>query len=397
MKLSQNSIVKMKKVKDSLINVWKKVSQEKDRAANDALCRTKFIKGTFRDLYNREITLRYGSDTYIDPDVIIDCPKAIKIGSNCIIRRGVVLRPEGGEIVIGDNCVINHYSVFHGKGGIYIGDWTIISPHCGFYAQNHSYERFDLPITQQNNVGKGIYLMGDNWIGSHSVICDDVTLGKGTIVGANSTVTKSVPLGCIAVGSPAYVVKKRYTGSWDFNKVERASISSEMPLDIRTHVERRGHLLKEMIFSNDKILDVGCGEGIITGILAEKCPSVIGCDYSLEALRTAKEIHKDIAFIYSNSTTLRFDRDSFTKVVLSDVAEHLLPQQLVKTLKEIRRILVKDGILILTTPLTCRGKNCSTYAHIYEYSKDEVESVLRSIFSRVELVDINLGVFVCRK
>lgn len=354
-------------------------------------------KNRFRDLNNRKNLLNYGRNTIIDPEVIVDQPHSVKIGAHCVIRKGVVLRPEDGEIVIGDHCVINHYTIFHGKGGIYLGDWTVIGPHCGFYAQNHSYERFDLPITKQDNVGKGIYLMGDNWIGSHSVICDDVTLGKGAIVGANSTVTKSIPLGCIAVGSPAYVVKKRYAGSWDFNKSERASNSSEMPLDIRTHVERRGQLLKEMILSSDKILDVGCGEGIITGILAEKCPSIIGCDYSLEALRTAKERYQHITFTYSNSTTLRFNRESFTKVVLSDVAEHLLPQQFVKTLEEIRRILIKDGILILTTPLTSKGIHCSTYAHIYEYSRYEIESTLRKIFGHVELVDVSLGVFVCRK
>ncbi len=354
-------------------------------------------KGKFRDLNNRKNLLIYGHNTLIDPEVVVDHPRSVKIGAHCIIRKGVVLRPEDGEIIIGDHCVINHYTIFHGKGGIYVGDWTVIGPHCGFYAQNHSYEKFDLPITQQKNVGKGIYLMGDNWLGSHSVICDDVTLGKGAIVGANSTVTKSVPLGCIAVGSPAYVAKKRYTGSWDFTKAERASISAEMPLDIRSHVERRGQLLREMVLPNDRILDVGCGEGIIAGILGDKCESIIGCDYSLEALCLAEERYKNIKFFYSNCTSLRFNDDSFTKVLLSDVAEHLLPQQFVNTLKEIRRVLTKDGVLILTTPLTHRGSNCSTYAHIYEYSKDELESVLGCIFSSVYLVDMDLGIFTCSK
>ena len=354
-------------------------------------------RNRLRDLDNRKNLVSRGKNTFIDPGVIVDQPPSIKIGSHCVIRKGVVLRPEDGEIIIGDHCVINHYTIFHGKGGVYLGDWTVIGPHCGFYAQNHTYERFDIPISQQNNVGKGIYLMGDNWIGSHSVICDDVTLGKGAIVGANSTVTKSVPMGSIVMGSPARVVKKRHTGSWDFNKAERATLSSQMPSEIRAHVEMRGQCIREMIDSDDKILDVGCGEGIITANLAEKCPSIIGCDYSLEALRTAVERYRPIPFIYSNSTALRFDGESFTKVVLSDVAEHLLPQQFVNTLKEIRRVLIRDGVLILTTPLTSQGAQGSTYAHIYEYSRDEVESLLRSMFGHVELVDVSLGVFVCRK
>ena len=77
---------------------------------------------------------------------------------------------------------------------------------------------------------------------------------------------------------------------------------------------------------------------------------------------------------YTILKEMRFNRESFTKVVLSDVAEHLLPQQFMKTLEEIRRILVRDGILILTTPLTSKGIHCSTYAHIYEYSRYEIES-----------------------
>ena len=110
-------------------------------------------KNRFRDLNNRKNLLTYGHNTIIDPEVIVNQPDSVKIGAHCVIRKGVVLRPEDGEIVIGDHCVINHYTILHGKGGIYIGDWTVMSAHCGLYAENHSYERFDLPITQQENVG----------------------------------------------------------------------------------------------------------------------------------------------------------------------------------------------------------------------------------------------------
>lgn len=350
----------------------------------------------FRDLQGRVQWIDYGEKTFIDPEVIIDQPRAVKIGSYCQIRKGVVIRPEGGEIIIGDHCVINHYTILHGKGGIYIGDWTIIGPHCGLYAQNHRYDRFDVPITQQENVGKGIYLMGDNWIGSHSVICDDVTLGKGTIIGANSTVTKSIPLASIAMGSPAKVVKKRYTGTWDFGHVERASIFG-MPSEIMDHVEKRGRLIREILVPNDDVLDVGCGEGIITAILAEKCRTIIGCDYSAEAIRIAKQRYPNIDFVYSNCTALRFENERFTKVVLSDVAEHLLPQQFKRTLQEIKRVLIKGGTLILTSPLSGHGKNASTYAHIYEYSEIEMESILSSIFDEVRLIDNDYGLFISRK
>jgi len=354
------------------------------------------LRGNLRDLYNNYVELKYGNGTYIDPEVIVDFPEKISIGSNCIIRKGVVLRPEGGEIVIGDNCVINHYCIFNGKGGIDIGDWRIIGPHSGFYAQNQTYSDFTVPITKQENVGKGIYLIGDNWIGGHSVICDDVVLGKGAIVGANSTVLKSVPLASIAAGSPAKVIKKRYAGPWDFQKVERA-VLDEMPSEIQEHVIKRGQLLRDLVNETDFILDLACGEGVITSIIAEKNSHIIGCDYSLEAISIAKNKHPMLDFIYSNSTNLRFSDNTFSKVIFSDVAEHLLPIQLMKTLKEIKRVLKKNGVLILATPLTGAGKNTSTYSHIYEYSKDEMMSLLMKIFSKVKLINDNFGVFIAIK
>ena len=350
----------------------------------------------YKGLCEEGIPFECGRGTFIDPEVIIDSPKSVRIGSNCTLRKGVVLRPDGGEIVIGDNCVIDHYCVFHGKGGIYFGDWVIVAPHCGFYAQNHNCESFDTPIMKQPDAGKGVYLMGDNAIGSHSVICDDVTIGKGTIIKANSTVTESIPMASIAGGSPAQVIEKRYSGRWEFHKVERASFEG-MPQEMSEHVRKRGMLIQELIDAGDCILDVGCGEGIITAILAEKSQSVVGCDYSTEAINVAREQHPHIEFVYSNSTNLAFKDESFTKVVMSDVAEHLIPVQFIKTLVEINRVLKKDGKAILATPVTARGKNVSTYAHIYEYSESEMKQILSNIFCNIKFINSQFGIFVAQK
>ncbi len=349
--------------------------------------------GVFRDLFNRPVTLEYGAGSYIDPDVVIDSPEKIHIGSNTILRKGVVLRPEGGEIVIGNNCVINHYSVFHGKGGIYIGDWCIIAPHCGFYAQNHSFDRFDIPITRQFNSGKGIYLMGDNWIGGHSVICDDVTLGKGTVIGANSTVTRSMPMATVAAGSPARIIKNRFEENWDFHQRERASVVG-MPGDIIQYVQERGKIISSLIDSNDIVLDVGCGEGIITSMIAEKANSTTGCDYCDSTVKEAKTRYPNINFVQSNVTSLKFKDNQFTKVVFTEVAEHLLPIQLENTLEEIARVLRVDGVLLITTPLTAAGQKTSTYAHIYEYSLHEMATLLNIYFNEVHYVNQKFGLFL---
>lgn len=54
-------------------------------------------------------------------------------------------------------------------------------------------------------------LIGEGcWIGQNVVVLPGVTIGKYSIVGANSVVTKSIPAQCIAVGTPA-----RITKTWD--------------------------------------------------------------------------------------------------------------------------------------------------------------------------------------
>jgi acetyltransferase-like isoleucine patch superfamily enzyme/ubiquinone/menaquinone biosynthesis C-methylase UbiE len=350
-------------------------------------------QGVFNDLAGRQNVFEYDATTFIDPDVVIDEPGSVSIGQHCALRKGVVLRPESGHIVIGDHCTINHYCVLHAKGGITIGDWTIIAPHCGIYAQNHSFAAFDVPMTQQPNIGRGVYLMGDNWLGGHAVLCDDVTLGKGAVIGANATVTRSVPMACIAAGSPARVIKKRHEGPWDFAKVERAVLSGDMPAAIRTHVESRGERLAALLHAEDHVLDVGCGEGLITAMLAPRCARIVGCDYSREALRIARHAAPQIEFVYSNATYLRFPERAFSAVVLADVAEHLLPPQFRHALAEATRVLVEGGRLLVATPLTGKGRQTSTYAHIYEYSRGQLVDLLARHFRQTELVDAELGIF----
>ncbi len=337
-----------------------------------------------------------GPDTVIDPDVVIDAPQRVRIGANCVIRKGVVLRPEEGEIVIGDNCVIDHYSVLHGRGGIYIGDWTVIAAHVSFYAEGRRHDSFDIPMAEQVDGDSAIYLMGDNWIGAGAVIRGDVTIGKGTMILPNSTVTESLPMACTAQGSPARLTGKRHQGDWDSRKEERA-VSEGMPENVQRHVLKRAALIAQLIEPQDQILDVGCGEGIIAAILREKAARVRGCDYSKDAVQTAMERHPGIEFTCCNSTNLPFADESFDKVVLSDVAEHLMPVQLAKTLGEIHRTLRPRGVLVLATPLTGKGRRATNYAHLYEYSEGQIRTVLGKLFDDVQLVDQDFGLLVARK
>ena len=60
--------------------------------------------------------------------------------------------------------------------------------------------------------------IGNNvWIGENVCILLGVTIGDGCIIGANSVVNKDIPKDCIAVGSPAKVIKRfnRELNKWE--------------------------------------------------------------------------------------------------------------------------------------------------------------------------------------
>ena len=75
----------------------------------------------------------------------------------------------------------------------------------------HGYSRIDEPYKYQEIINiKPIIIKQGCWIGQNVVIFPGVMIGEMSIIGANSVVSKSIPERCIAVGSPAKVIKK-----WD--------------------------------------------------------------------------------------------------------------------------------------------------------------------------------------
>jgi virginiamycin A acetyltransferase len=51
----------------------------------------------------------------------------------------------------------------------------------------------------------------DVWIGANALILSDIVIGDGAIIAANSTVTKNIPPYAIVGGSPAKIIRFRYT------------------------------------------------------------------------------------------------------------------------------------------------------------------------------------------
>jgi len=122
----------------------------------------------------------------------IQAPKNVYIGHNSGLNVGTIIasnKDSNGSIIIGDNVLIGHY--------------------CFFHSGNHKYKDKKNLIRSQGYTFNKIVVEDDVWIGAKCTILSGVRIGKGSVVGANSTVVKDVPPNCVVVGTPAKIIGQR--------------------------------------------------------------------------------------------------------------------------------------------------------------------------------------------
>lgn len=102
--------------------------------------------------------------------------------------------------------------------------------------------------------------------------------------------------------------------------------------------------------SHGKILDVGCGNGIISLQLGRAGFNVKGIDVSDKAIEKAIKTNPfpNVVFEVTDAETLEASGEIFDAIICSEVLEHL--QQPASLLKELTKVLKVDGLLIVTVP-----------------------------------------------
>lgn len=88
---------------------------------------------------------------------------------------------------------------------VIIGDRVQIGPNVSIYSAGH--ETSVLSRVKFVEFGHPIRIEDDCWIGGGVTILPNVTIGRGSTVGAGAVVTKSIPPYSVALGAPARVVK----------------------------------------------------------------------------------------------------------------------------------------------------------------------------------------------
>ena len=138
----------------------------------------------------------------------------IKLGENCrfnsltyynhigLNHRCSIATMGRGEtsLIIGKNCGISSSSITAFKK-IEIGDDVRIGANCVIMDADFHLEDPRAGVPQPIKIGDRV------WLGANVVVKKGVTIGKNSIIGMNSVVTKDIPENSVAVGSPAKVIR----------------------------------------------------------------------------------------------------------------------------------------------------------------------------------------------
>ena len=159
----------------------------------------------------RPLFKKCGRNLRVDSGVTILGFRNISLGDNIsIMKNSYIYAHDGGELTIGDNFTLNTNSQLGASfGKIIIGSDCAIAPNCLLRASNHKFDNPDIPFRKQGHTYGEIILEDDIWIASNSVITADTVIGRSSIIGAGSVVTKDIEPYSIVGGVPAKLIRKR--------------------------------------------------------------------------------------------------------------------------------------------------------------------------------------------
>jgi len=129
------------------------------------------------------------------------------------VGRGVLVRPSvrvtyPWKVAIGDHAWIGDDVVLYSLGEIEIGDNAVVSQRSYLCAASHDYQQLGFSI-----YAKKVTVEAEAWLATDVFVAPGVTVGRGAVVGARSSVFHDLPPMMVCVGCPAKPVKSRVIAS----------------------------------------------------------------------------------------------------------------------------------------------------------------------------------------
>jgi 2-polyprenyl-3-methyl-5-hydroxy-6-metoxy-1,4-benzoquinol methylase len=179
--------------------------------------------------------------------------------------------------------------------------------------------------------------------------------------------------------SEAVFDKYERMGAYHWRECDRGSKVYNPPL-----AARYGMVTRRV--GTGRALDLGAGDGYLSGRLAETCAEVVALEYEPSGVALASKMLADrpnVTVRQGSTYELPFEDRSFDAVVMADVIEHLdTPEQAVR---EMARVVAADGEVLVSTP-QFRSDRVWDERHVKEYTPEEFAALMGIGFEDVKLV-----------
>ncbi len=153
---------------------------------------------------------------------------------------------------------------------------------------------------------------------------------------------------------------------------------------------RSRYVMAARFAAGRRVLDLGCGTGYGTALLAQQADSALGIDLSAEAIEYARQQFSSpqVAFQAADAVATSLPEKSFGLITAFEVIEHLSDPAAL--LAEVQRLLTPDGLALISTPNSHyyaeqRAQSGPNPFHVREFSAAEFHVELARFFAYVRL------------
>ncbi len=159
-----------------------------------------------------------GVSVHFSCDIRRSAARRMKIGDRVYIGRGTWLNvpePGGAEtpaIILGDGCKIGRRCMISAKNCVELEEDVMLGPSVLITDHGHEFSNPLLPVHAQGLTKGGTVRVERNcWLGHGAAVVantGELVIGRNSVVGVNSVVTRSVPRFCVVAGNPARIIRR---------------------------------------------------------------------------------------------------------------------------------------------------------------------------------------------